>query len=68
VPPALRGKGLSEQQAASGQRLTYSGPAEDGGVESHRTTDADAAGSTRRERREQARAKSKGGRKPRPRR
>ncbi|HKN97347.1 MAG TPA: preprotein translocase subunit SecA [Pseudonocardiaceae bacterium] len=68
VPPALGGKGLGEPQAASAQRLTYSGPAEDGGVESRRTNDSETSGGTRRERREQARAKAKAGRKPRPRR
>jgi preprotein translocase subunit SecA len=62
VPPALRGKGLGDQGGQ--QRLTYSGPAEDGGVESRATSDDDAAG-TRRERREQARQKAKSGRKPR---
>ncbi|HET6502582.1 MAG TPA: preprotein translocase subunit SecA, partial [Amycolatopsis sp.] len=63
VPAALRGKGLSGE-APSG--LTYSGPAEQGGVQSRRTASAggaakagDAAGSTRRERRAAARAQDK---------
>jgi preprotein translocase subunit SecA len=63
VPPALRGKGLDPGSGA--QRLTYSGPAEDGAVESHSVNDDDSAGGTRRERREQARAKAKSGKKPR---
>jgi preprotein translocase subunit SecA len=67
VPPALRGKGLGEPAPTGPQRLTYSGPAETGGVESHaEEDDGDGDGSgTRRERREQARAKAKAGRKPR---
>jgi preprotein translocase subunit SecA len=65
VPPALRGKGLGD--TGGGQRLTYSGPGEDGAVEQRAVEDEDAAGGTRRERREQARAKAKAGRK-RPRR
>ncbi|HEY4457359.1 MAG TPA: preprotein translocase subunit SecA, partial [Pseudonocardiaceae bacterium] len=63
VPAALRGKGLG---AAGGpQRLNYSGPAESGGVQKQReAVDEDAAGgATRRERREQARAKAKNDRK-----
>jgi preprotein translocase subunit SecA len=63
VPAALRGKGLG---AAGGQqRLSYSGPAESGGVQKqNEDSDADGAGgATRRERREQARAKAKSGRK-----
>ena len=63
VPPALRGKGLGVPSNGQ-QSLTYSGPAEDGGVQSRGTSDAAAdAGSTRRERREQARAKAKADRK-----
>jgi preprotein translocase subunit SecA len=64
VPAALRGKGLGEP-ASTGQRLTYSGPAEDGAVEKHSAVDDDSASGTRRERREQARAKAKTGKKPR---
>ncbi|HEX3778314.1 MAG TPA: preprotein translocase subunit SecA [Pseudonocardiaceae bacterium] len=70
VPPALRGKGLGE---AGQQRLSYSGPAETGGVQKQNGNaddDEDAVGvggGTRRERREQARAKAKTDRK-RPRR
>jgi preprotein translocase subunit SecA len=63
VPAALRGKGLG---AAGGgaQRLNYSGPAESGGVQKQsEATDEEGTGSTRRERREQARAKSKNDRK-----
>lgn len=61
VPPALRG-GMTQPQ-----QLNYSGPAEDGGVESH-TEGADGAGGgsqsgTRRERRAAARANAKKGRK-----
>jgi preprotein translocase subunit SecA len=59
----LRGKGLG---ATGGQqRLNYSGPAESGGVQKQsEQSDEDAgSGATRRERREQARAKAKGGRK-----
>jgi preprotein translocase subunit SecA len=68
VPPALRGKGLGAPATGGQQRLTYSGPAEAGGVESQTEDDGDADGSgTRRERREQARAKAKSGKK-RPRR
>ncbi|MBN6034500.1 preprotein translocase subunit SecA [Amycolatopsis sp. 195334CR] len=64
VPAALRGKGLDGGGAQRG--LTYSGPAEDGGVESHGDTSADAddsAGGTRRERRAAARAQAKKGKK-----
>ncbi|HWE91610.1 MAG TPA: preprotein translocase subunit SecA [Pseudonocardiaceae bacterium] len=58
VPPALRGKGLGDQGQ---QRLTYSGPSEAGGVEEQSEDNGDGgrSGTTRRERREQARAKSK---------
>ncbi len=65
VPPALRGKGLGDTSGA--QRLTYSGPGEDGAVEQRAVDDEEGASGTRRERREQARAKAKAGRK-RPRR
>jgi preprotein translocase subunit SecA len=64
VPAALRGKGLGEP-TSTGQRLTYSGPAEDGAVESHSVNDGDSAAGTRRARREQARQKAKTGKKPR---
>jgi preprotein translocase subunit SecA len=63
VPPALRGKGLT---APGEQRLSYSGPAEGGGVESHQEGDDEEGGGasgTRRERRAQARANAKKGRK-----
>jgi preprotein translocase subunit SecA len=62
VPAALRGKGLT---APGQQKLSYSGPAEDGGVESHSdASEEDEAGAgTRRERRAQARANAKKGRK-----
>ncbi|MBP2474564.1 preprotein translocase subunit SecA [Crossiella equi] len=56
IPPALRGKGLD---APDQQRLTYSGPTEDGGVESHGDADDETKGSTRRERREAQRAANK---------
>ncbi|WP_436492071.1 preprotein translocase subunit SecA [Actinokineospora sp. HUAS TT18] len=52
VPLALRGKGLD---APAQQRLSYSGPTEDGGVESHSdgpATTGGAQGGTRRERRQ----------------
>ncbi|CRK59704.1 Protein export cytoplasm protein SecA ATPase RNA helicase (TC 3.A.5.1.1) [Alloactinosynnema sp. L-07] len=53
VPLALRGKGLD---APTPQKLSYSGPAEDGGVESHSdgagSAGAAGAGVTRRERRQ----------------
>ncbi|MGC7097187.1 preprotein translocase subunit SecA [Amycolatopsis lurida] len=64
VPAALRGKGLDGGGAQRG--LTYSGPAEDGGVESHGDTSADGddtPGGTRRERRAAARAQAKKGKK-----
>jgi preprotein translocase subunit SecA len=63
VPPALRGKGLG---GPAQQQLSYSGPAEDGGVESHDNgsgSDDGAQGGTRRERRAQARANAKKGKK-----
>jgi len=64
VPPALRGKGLGGQEPQQ-QRLTYSGPSEGGGVQARGQRDASQsdAGATRRERREQARAKAKADRK-----
>ncbi|MFC0544222.1 preprotein translocase subunit SecA [Kutzneria chonburiensis] len=61
VPPALRGKGLGQHEQ---QRLSYSGPDEEGGVDSR--DDAAAANGdsgTRRERRAAARNQSKQGRK-----
>jgi preprotein translocase subunit SecA len=60
VPAALRGKGLAAPPQTQ-QRLSYSGPAEDGGVQARGQRDAAEAdaGGTRRERREQARAKAK---------
>ncbi|MGO1054467.1 preprotein translocase subunit SecA [Crossiella sp. CA198] len=56
IPPALRGKGLG---GPGQQHLTYSGPTEDGGVESHGDAEDDEAGGTRRERRAAARAANK---------
>jgi len=62
VPPALRGKGLGGPGGQ--QRLTYSGPAEGGGVQSQNQQDAEGGDAgTRRARREQARAKAKATRK-----
>ncbi|MFD4431921.1 preprotein translocase subunit SecA, partial [Nocardia sp. NPDC058497] len=58
APPALRAKGISD---ASPRGLNYSGPAENGRAESH--SDAQEYGGqsgTRRERREAARAETKG--------
>ncbi|MBK1785721.1 preprotein translocase subunit SecA [Prauserella cavernicola] len=60
VPSALRGKGLD----GDGQRaLTYSGPAEDGGVEKRGTSEGEKGGSggssSRRERRAAAREQAK---------
>jgi len=63
VPPALRGKGLSQHEQ---QRLSYSGPDEEGGVDSHDDAAGGDAG-TRRERRAAARSQNKQDRK-RPRR
>jgi preprotein translocase subunit SecA len=66
VPPALRGKGLG---GPAQQQLNYTGPAEDGGVESHtesESSDDSDSGSgpgSRRERRAAARANAKKGRK-----
>ncbi|WP_018682330.1 preprotein translocase subunit SecA [Actinokineospora enzanensis] len=63
LPPALRSKGFEPPT----QRLSYSGPAEDGGVESHSESadngDGAGASGTRRERRQQARDQAKKGRK-----
>ncbi|MGX7827791.1 preprotein translocase subunit SecA [Actinokineospora sp. 24-640] len=62
VPAALR-KGLG---APSPQKLSYSGPAEGGGVSSHsEDSNGNGAGGTRRERRQAARDSAKKGRKPR---
>jgi preprotein translocase subunit SecA len=63
VPAALRGKGLGD--AGATQRLSYSGPAESGGVQKQNAqADADGdTGGTRRERREQARQRAKSDRK-----
>jgi preprotein translocase subunit SecA len=66
IPPALRGKGLAAPSAPQ-QKLTYSGPAEGGGVESRNNSagnghDADGSG-TRRERRAAERAAQKKGKK-----
>ncbi|QWF82252.1 preprotein translocase subunit SecA [Amycolatopsis sp. CA-230715] len=65
VPSALRGKGLD---GGGPRAMTFSGPSEDGGVESHGDAaageDDDAAnGGTRRERRAAARAQAKKGKK-----
>jgi preprotein translocase subunit SecA len=67
IPPALRGKGLGAPPQSQ-QRLTYSGPAEDGGVESRSNGQGGAggggsAGGTRRERRAAAREAQKKGKK-----
>ena len=61
IPPALRGKGLG---GPGQQHLSYSGPAEDGGVEQHGDPSEAAAqqGGTRKERREAARQAAKGNR------
>ncbi|WP_158892487.1 preprotein translocase subunit SecA [Amycolatopsis anabasis] len=64
VPSALRGKGL---EGGGQQGLTFSGPAEGGGVASHGDSSDDdsgaTGGSTRRERRAAARAQAKKGKK-----
>jgi preprotein translocase subunit SecA len=60
VPTALRGKGLG---AGSQRGLTFSGPGEDGLVESHADGDGEAVGGTRRERRAAQRASAKKGKK-----
>ncbi|MFI6097252.1 preprotein translocase subunit SecA [Lentzea sp. NPDC051213] len=62
IPPALRGKGLG---GPGEQHLTYSGPAEDGGVDQHGEADGGQQGGTRRERREAARQQAKNQRKKR---
>jgi preprotein translocase subunit SecA len=71
IPPALRGKGLGAPPQAQ-QRLTYSGPAEGGGVESRgnsgnngNSANGDGAGGSgsRRERRAAARDAQKKGKK-----
>ncbi|MDG4664297.1 preprotein translocase subunit SecA [Mycobacterium sp. 236(2023)] len=54
----VRAKGIDDQQ----QRLTYSGPSEDGGVEVKRSGAAPTTGTTRKERREAARQQQKAGR------
>jgi len=65
VPAALRGKGLEQHEQ---QRLSYSGPNEDGEADSRQDkSDANGDGGTRRERRAAARSQSKQDRK-RPRR
>jgi len=65
VPPALRGKGLGQHEQ---QRLSYSGPNEDGEADSRQDkADANGDAGTRRERRAAARSQSKQDRK-RPRR
>ncbi|SHG46129.1 preprotein translocase subunit SecA [Streptoalloteichus hindustanus] len=58
VPPALRGRGL---EAPGRQPLTFTGPSEGGGVESHGDVDDEDGGQsgTRRERRAAARAQAK---------
>ena len=65
IPPALRGKGLG---GPGQQNLSYSGPAEDGGVEEHGESGGGAQGQqggTRKERREAARQAAKNQRKTR---
>jgi preprotein translocase subunit SecA len=67
IPPALRGKGLGGPPQGQ-QRLTYSGPTEDGGVESKSNNSgqngaAGGAGGTRRDRRAAERAAQKKGKK-----
>jgi preprotein translocase subunit SecA len=66
VPNAWRGKGLGNENPQQG--LTFSGPAEQGGVQSRGTATASsdeeaAGGSTRRERRAAARTQAKKGKK-----
>jgi preprotein translocase subunit SecA len=62
IPPALRGKGLG---GPGQQHLSYSGPAEDGGVEQHGEPNGAGGqqGGTRKERREAARQAAKNQRK-----
>jgi preprotein translocase subunit SecA len=69
IPPALRGKGLTSPPQSQ-QKLTYSGPAEGGGVESRgnkngQNGDGDGAGGagSRRDRRAAARDAQKKGKK-----
>ncbi|MGI5504767.1 preprotein translocase subunit SecA [Lentzea sp. CA-135723] len=64
IPPALRGKGLG---GPGQQNLSYSGPAEDGGVEEHGESGnaPSQQGGTRKERREAARQAAKNQRKTR---
>ncbi|WP_039791755.1 hypothetical protein, partial [Amycolatopsis sp. ATCC 39116] len=61
VPSALRGKGLGNENPQQG--LTFSGPAEQGGVQSRGTatasSDGQGAAGTRRERRAAARTQAK---------
>jgi preprotein translocase subunit SecA len=58
IPPALRGKGLG---GPGQQNLSYSGPAEDGGVDQHGESNGagQQGGGTRKERREAARQEAK---------
>jgi preprotein translocase subunit SecA len=69
VPAALRAKGIDDRGSRG---FSYSGPDEGGHAEVHNDTeeygDGDAGGATRRERREAARAESKGKRAPKTRR
>jgi len=60
IPPALRGKGLEEPGR---QRLSYSGPNEDGEAEAVREDEGDDSAGTRKERRAAARAQAKSARK-----
>ncbi|PRY43873.1 preprotein translocase subunit SecA [Umezawaea tangerina] len=61
IPPALRGKGLDEPGK---QRLSYSGPAENGEAEAREDdTTGDEGAGTRKERRAAARAQAKSARK-----
>ncbi|MFD9735532.1 preprotein translocase subunit SecA [Umezawaea sp. NPDC059074] len=60
IPPALRGKGLDEPGR---QRLSYSGPNEDGEAEAVREDEGDDSAGTRKERRAAARAQAKSARK-----
>ncbi|WP_197288676.1 preprotein translocase subunit SecA [Nocardia sp. NRRL S-836] len=62
IPPALRGKGLG---GPGEQHLSYSGPAEDGGVEQHADNNGGSQSGTRKERREAARQAAKGNRRKR---
>ena len=68
-PPALRAKGIDDRE----QRLTYSGPSEDGDAEVQRRNGGGepagvATGGTRRERREAARRQGRGPKPPKTRR